>query len=134
MGVEPSGRVLQLTVYRMMDKLSQGVTDGISRTMEDLPGNTNRELEVKSVAQSLTGESSNSLFVGIPRRLFDALHQSFSELNLKLASRVERNVTPERHDLDHPLVYDDILQESPPVLESAQSLITLTLTKIFTMP
>ena len=80
--------MLQLTLFRTMDKLSQGVTEGISRTMEGLPGEANRELKAMSAAQSLIGGLSNSLFVGVPRRLFDALHQSFSELNLKFILQI----------------------------------------------
>lgn len=120
-GVEPSGKVLLLTLSRTMDKISQGITEGISRTVRDLPGDTNGELELSSVPQILIGELSDSLSVGVPRRLFDALHHSFSELNDKLASQVEINIAPERDDLVDPIGFNDILQPSPPVFESPQS-------------
>lgn len=122
MSVEPSGKVLQLTLFRTVDKLSQGVTEGISRTMEDLPGDTNRELEVKNVAQSLIGKLSNSLFVGVPRPLFDALHKSFSELNSKLASRVEFDIIAKCNDSCRPFEHGELSRPSPSVSAPAQSL------------
>ncbi len=111
--------VLQLTFYRMMNHISQGVTEGICRTMEDLPKDTS---DVEGFAQSLTKEWSNSLSAGVPRRLFDALYLSFSELNSKLASRVEINITPECHDSGHHFELKSTPQPSPPLSASSQSL------------
>ena len=121
MSVEPSGKVLQLTLFRTVDKLSQGVTEGISRTMEDLPGDTNRELEVKNVAQNLIEELSTSLFVKVPRRLFDALHQSFFELNSKLASRVQLDIIAECKDSCRPFEHGELPRPSLSVFAPAQS-------------
>lgn len=89
--------------------------------MQNLSEDTKRELEVKSAAQSLIGELSSSLLAGVPRPLFDALHQSFSKLNLKLASGVEINNTAEHHELGHPLIFDDMPQSNPLVFDLPQS-------------
>lgn len=117
-----STQVLRLTPYRALKRISSGVTDGISRTIEDMPEDTNTELELKTVAQDMTKELSNSLSLGVPRRLFESLYQSFSQLNVKLASRVEINITPECHDLGYPLDYEGTSRPSPSVSASAQSL------------
>ena len=112
--------VLQLTVYRMMNH--QGVTDSICRTMEDLPKNTSIELDAEGIAQSLTKELSNSFSAGVPRRLFDALYRSFSELNSKLASKVEINITPKCHDSGHHFKFESTPQPSPSLFASSQFL------------
>lgn len=77
------------TIMLTMNNISQPVTEGVSRTMETLPGDTNRELELKSLAQNLTRELSSSLSLGVPRPIFDALYQSFSgaEFQVGLQSR-----------------------------------------------
>ena len=89
--------------------------------MEDLPGVMNRELEVRSVAHNLTKELSNSPSVGVSRRDFGSLYQSFSELNSKLASRVETNITPECHNSDYPFDYEKPSRPRPSVSASARS-------------
>lgn len=104
-----------------MNKISQ-VTEDSARTIEDLPGDKNRELGMESGAQNLTRESSNSLSVGVPRRVFDALYHSFSELNSKLASRVEINDTPGSHDSEDTFDSEDTLRPSPLASASAQFL------------
>lgn len=114
--------LLQLTIYRMMDHISQGVTEGIYRTMKDLPRETSRELDVESVAQNLTKELLNTLSVGVPRRIFDALYQSFAELNYKLASRAEINIAPKCHDSGHRFDLEGTSRPTPPVSASAQFL------------
>ena len=105
-----------------MDHISQGVTEGICRTMGDLLRKTSRELDVESVAQKLTTELLNSLSAGVPRRIFDALYQSFAQLNSKLASRVEINIAPECHDSGHRFDLEGTSRPTPPVSASAQFL------------
>lgn len=81
--------------------------------MLDLSGDMNGELEVELSSQILIGELSNSLSIGVSRRLFDALHQSFSELNHKLASRVEINIASDCHDSDRPFENRETSRPSP---------------------
>lgn len=108
-------------VMLTLNKISQ-VTEGISRTIADLPGDTNRELEAEKVSQNLTRDLSSSLSEGVPRRVFDILYQSFLELNSKLASGVEINSTQGSHDSECTFDSEGTLQASPPASASAQSL------------
>lgn len=107
--------------YSTMNKISQ-VTEGISRTIADLPGDTNREFEAAKGSQNLTRDLSSSLSEGVPRRVFDILYQSFLELNSKLASGVEINSTQGSHDSECTFDSEGTLQASPPASASAQSL------------
>ena len=77
-----------------MDKISHDVNKSISRTTEDLPGDTRSGLGVKKLARNLTKELSNTLSNAVPRPFFDALYHSFSELNSKLASGINDSPEP----------------------------------------
>lgn len=105
-----------------MNKISQSVTEGVSKAMKGLPEDTTSDIEVKSIAQSLTREMSNGLSIGVPRRVFDLLYQSFLELNAKLASGVAINITPACHDSDNPFDYEETSWPKPSASASAQSL------------
>ena len=107
---------------KALDKVSQGVTDGILKTLRDLPGDTTVELKVKRIARKLTRDQSDALSDVIPRRIFGGFYQSFSRLNLKLAARVDINITPECHGSGYALDYKIISWPSPPTAATPHSL------------
>ena len=50
--------------------------------------------------------------IGVPRQVFYALYQSFSQLNIKLASRADISITSESDDSGHHLNYQDTPRSS----------------------
>ncbi len=65
--------------------------------------------------------------IGVPRQVFYALYQSFSQLNIKLASRADISITSESDDSGHYLSYQDTSRSSlsgsalPPSLDHSDS-------------
>ncbi len=65
--------------------------------------------------------------IGVPRQVFYALYQSFSQLNIKLASRADISITSESDDSGHHLSYRDSSRSSlsgsasPPSLDHSDS-------------
>ena len=80
------------------------------------PGDTTSEPGVNGI------DLCNPSAEGVPRRAFDALYQSFSQLNAKLASRVEIKMFSKCSDLVPPFDHAGASESNPPASGSPHSL------------
>ena len=101
----------------LIDKRRSASTDfssAIDKKSE--PGDTTSEPGAKRV------ELCNPSSEGVPRRMFDALHQSFSQLNSKLASKIEIKMISTCADSGPSFDYESASGPRPPAPRSPRPL------------